>query len=155
MRKALVVLAVLGLSGSLWAADPIIGTWKMNVASSKVDDPNYKMPKSETWGVVIQQDAIKITFDGVSAQGRAYHIEYTGKWDGKDVPVTGDPTAEAFARKEIDTNIIEFVLKKKPGMVPEAWRVTISNDGKTLTSLGKMKGADGQEINATFVYDKQ
>jgi hypothetical protein len=35
MRKAMLLLAVFGLAGSLWAADPIIGTWKLNIAKSK------------------------------------------------------------------------------------------------------------------------
>ena len=135
--------------------DPFIGIWKLNFAKSKVDDPNYKMPKNETWGIAVQQNGIKTTFDGVSAQGRTYHIESTGIWDGKDVPVTGDPTAEAFAAKKIDSNAMEFVVKKKSGKVPEPWRVTVSEDGKTMTSVGIMRGADGQEISATFVYDKQ
>lgn len=156
MKKAILFLVVFAFAGSLWAADNLfIGTWKFNVAKSKVDDPNYKMPKSETWGVVTQKDAIKTTFDGVSSQGKAYHIESVGKWDGKDVPVTGDPTAEAFDTKIIDANTIDFVVKKKPGKIPEPWRATISKDGKTLTSVGKMKGDKGQDINATFVYDKQ
>jgi hypothetical protein len=29
MRKAMLLLVVLGLAGSLWAADPLIGTWKL------------------------------------------------------------------------------------------------------------------------------
>ena len=69
--------------------------------------------------------------------------------------MTGDPTAEAFATKKIDSHNIEFIVKKKPGNVPEPWHVTISKDGKTLTSVGKMRAADGQEYSATFVYDKQ
>jgi hypothetical protein len=35
MRKAIVLMSILGLTGSLWAADPIIGTWKLNVIKSK------------------------------------------------------------------------------------------------------------------------
>ncbi len=34
MRKALLFFAVLGLAGSLWGADPLIGTWKLNVSKS-------------------------------------------------------------------------------------------------------------------------
>ena len=35
MRKAMLLLAVFGLVGSLWAADPIIGTRRLNLAKSK------------------------------------------------------------------------------------------------------------------------
>jgi len=35
MKKVMLLVAVFGLVGSLWAADPLIGTWKLNVAKSK------------------------------------------------------------------------------------------------------------------------
>ena len=150
----MLILSLLCLPGTLWADNPFIGTWKLNVAKSKADDPEYKMPKDETWRILSQEDSIKTTFDGISSNGKGYHIESTGKWDGKDVPVTGDRTAEAFAIRRIDSNTFEFVVKKKGGKVEEPWRVNVSKDGKTMTSVGKMTGADGNEINAAFVYDK-
>jgi hypothetical protein len=36
MRKIMLFLAVFGLVGSLWAADPTMGTWKLNLAKSKI-----------------------------------------------------------------------------------------------------------------------
>jgi hypothetical protein len=34
MRKTMLLLTVLEFTGSLWAVDPTVGTWKMNVAKS-------------------------------------------------------------------------------------------------------------------------
>ena len=53
MRKAMLLLAILGLTGSLWAADPIIGTWKLNISKSKFSPivlamKNQPSPKEET-----------------------------------------------------------------------------------------------------------
>ena len=45
MRMALLFFAVLGLAGSLWAADPIIGTWKLNVEESTFNE--YRQEPSE------------------------------------------------------------------------------------------------------------
>jgi len=36
MKRVMFLLAVFGLAGSLWAADPIIGTWKLNMGKSKI-----------------------------------------------------------------------------------------------------------------------
>ena len=47
MRKALLFLAVLGLASSLWAADPIIGSWKVNIAKSKFPSPQ-SAPEEQT-----------------------------------------------------------------------------------------------------------
>ena len=35
MKRAVLFLVVFAMVGSLWAADPIIGTWKLNVEESK------------------------------------------------------------------------------------------------------------------------
>ena len=48
MRKIILFLAVLGLSGSLWAADPIIGTWKLNVAKSTYEPDLQHTVKEQT-----------------------------------------------------------------------------------------------------------
>ena len=36
MRKALLVLAFCGFAASLWAADAFVGTWKFDMAKSKL-----------------------------------------------------------------------------------------------------------------------
>jgi hypothetical protein len=36
MRKAMMLLAVLALISSLWAADPMIGRWKLNISKSRL-----------------------------------------------------------------------------------------------------------------------
>jgi hypothetical protein len=37
-------------------------------------------------------DNVKITVDGADRDGKPTHNEWTGKFDGKEYPVTGDPT---------------------------------------------------------------
>ena len=78
MRKALFLFVVFGLAGSLWAADPFIGTWKLNVAKSKAPDPSL-LPKSEVFKNVAQGNLIKTTFDGVDSQGKSFHSEGVGE----------------------------------------------------------------------------
>ena len=36
MRKLMLLVAVLGFSNLLWAAEPIVGTWKVNASKSKL-----------------------------------------------------------------------------------------------------------------------
>lgn len=47
MRKAMLLLAVLVLVGSLWAADPMLGTWELNIAQSTFTQAQ-PAPKEET-----------------------------------------------------------------------------------------------------------
>jgi hypothetical protein len=135
------------------ADDPFVGTWKMNVAKSKASVPGM-LPKSETSKGEAQGDIYKWTFDGVDAQGKAYHVEWSGKSDGKDYPVTGNPTTDMSSGKQIDANTLMSV-RKKAGKEAGTFRVTVSKDGKVLTAAGKGKDEKGQEWSLTAVYDKQ
>jgi hypothetical protein len=61
MRKALLLFAVLGLAGSLWAADPRVGIWKLNAAKSKFPADAQTIPKDAT--IVIRElDAEQLEF---------------------------------------------------------------------------------------------
>jgi len=153
MRKLMVLLAVIGLVGMLWAADPFIGTWKMNLAKSKADDPTL-LPKNETIKIVSQENGFKATFDGVDSQGKTYRTEWSAKYDGKDYPVTGDPDSDMTSMKKVDTNTIAVVFKKA-GKEVSNWQVTVSKDGKAQTATGKVKDAKGLERSVTAAYDKQ
>src|SRR5512136_1897841 len=44
MRKVMLLLVLVSWSGTLWAADPLIGTWKLNMAKSKMF-PDEQMPR--------------------------------------------------------------------------------------------------------------
>ena len=53
MRRTMLLLGIFGLAGSLWAADPIIGTWKLNIEKSKFSSAKHPMldltdPKEQT-----------------------------------------------------------------------------------------------------------
>jgi len=152
MRKAMLLLAVFGLVGLLWAADPFVGTWELRVAKSKLTaDP---IPKSETAKIEAIDNGLKHTFDGVYADGKAYHQEWSAKFDGKDYSITGDPLSDTGALSRIDANTIECVFKKT-GKEVGRYRVIVSEDGKSLTATGKTKNAKGQDITSIGVYGKQ
>ncbi len=143
MKKAMLFLVMFGLVGSVRAADnPFIGIWKLNIAKSKASDPSA-MPKSEVAKNVAQGNLIKTTFDWVDSQGKSYHHEWTGEWNGKDFPVTGDPYSDMRAVKRVDANTIE-VVTKKAGKEISTWRMTIPKDGKTMTGEGKFKIEKGE-----------
>ena len=153
MRKAMLLLAVLGLAGVLWAADPFVGTWKLNVAKSKATDPSV-MPKSEVLKTEAVDNGLKDVWDGVDADGKAYHVTWSPKYDAKDYPITGDPTVDTCMLKKTDATTFQFVCKKA-GKQAMTGRDTVSKDGKTHTMTFKGINPKGQEYSGTFVYDKQ
>jgi hypothetical protein len=151
MRKAMLFLAVFGLAVSVWAADPFVGTWKLNVAKSKLPAP---APKSQSFKCVAQGDTFRWMFETVGADGKATHSEWSGKYDGKDYPVKGDPTVDTTSLKKTDA--YSFVdIDKKAGKEVGSYQVTVSKDVKTITATGKVKDAKGQETTVVMVADKQ
>jgi hypothetical protein len=86
-----------------------IGTWKLNEAKSKLvaGGPKHDTVVYETAG-----DNIKVTVDGTDSEGKTVHTEWTGKFDGKDYPVTGDPTSDSRSYKMVNANTLDMTIKK-------------------------------------------
>ena len=82
-------LCSVGIAAGAVAADPNLGTWKLNAAKSKIAPGT---PKNDTVVYEAVGDNVKVTVDGTDGAGKPAHNEWTGKFDGKNYPVTGDPT---------------------------------------------------------------
>ena len=63
-----VVLAVVSSGLLLAQSNPLVGTWKINLAKSKYS-PTGTAPKSDTLTIQAQGDGVKISADGVNADG--------------------------------------------------------------------------------------
>jgi len=146
------LLAALILNAAAWGADRQVGTWTLNVAKSKYSPG--PAPKSGTLKIEAQENGLKVTLDGIDAEGKATHVEFAPKYDGKDYPATGLPNADTISLSRIDTNTIE-ALAKKEGKVVMTTRSVVSKDGKTRTTTQTGKNPMGQDVNNTVVYDKQ
>jgi hypothetical protein len=142
-------LCVIGVAVGL-AADPQLGTWKLNEASSKLKGTarNHTVVYAESG------DNVTITIDGVDESGKAYKSEWTGKFDGKDYPVTGDATSDVRQYIRANPNRLNFV-SKLAGKVTLAGSVTVSADGKSRTVNATGTDAKGKKVAQTSVYDKQ
>ncbi|PYV39963.1 MAG: hypothetical protein DMG06_21630 [Acidobacteria bacterium] len=146
------VVMTLALSLAAWGADRQVGTWILNVAKSKYNPG--PAPKSGTLKIEAQENGLKFTIDGIDAEDKPIHFEFAPKYDGKDYPATGLPTADTIALKRVDANTIEAVAKKA-GKVVTTTRSTVSKDGKTRTTTQTGKNAMGLDLNNTMVYEKQ
>jgi hypothetical protein len=128
-----------------------MGTWKLNEAKSKFP---AGAPKNTTVTYeAAPEDMIKVTVEGVDAAGQPTHSEWTGKFDGKDYPVTGDPNADARSYKVVNDHTMDFA-NKKGGKATVTGKIVVSADGKSRTVTTKATGPDGKKVEATAVYDK-
>jgi hypothetical protein len=128
-----------------------IGTWKLNETKSKLP---AGATKNHTVVYEAAGDNIKVTVDGVDRDGKPVHHEWTGKFDGKEYPVTGDSTSDTRSYKLINERTVEFTAKKD-GKVNLAGRVMVSADGKTRTVTTSAIDAQGKKVKSTAIYDKQ
>jgi len=158
MRKRLLMVslsaccAVVLMSSVALAAEAWLGTWKLDATKSKfTPGPG---PKSLTLKFEATPAGIKLTSDGVDADGKATHGEYVSKFDGTDVPWKGNPDADMAAAKKIDDNSYENTWKKG-GKATITAKVVVSKDGKTLTVTQTGTNSKGQAVNITAVYNKQ
>ena len=134
-----------------FAADAQMGTWKLNEAKSKFSPG---AAKNSTVVYEAAGDNIKVTVDGTDADGKPAHNEWTGKFDGKEYPVTGDPSSDMRSYKKVNDHTLALTVKKG-GKVTASGRIVVSADGKSRTVTTSGTDAKGKKITNTAVYDKQ
>jgi hypothetical protein len=133
------------------ADDPMMGTWKLNAAKSKI---GVGAPTNTTVVYAPAGDSVKVTTDGTDGTGKPSHSEWTGKFDGKDYPVTGDANADMRSYTKVNDKTLSFA-NKKGGKVTLSGKVVFSADGKSRTVTTDTITADGKKVPSTSVYDKQ
>ena len=151
MLATVVVLTVVGSGLLLAQSNPQIGSWKLNDAKSKTSSG---AGKNTAVVIAAAGDSMKVTVDGIAADGKPTHNEWTGKFDGKDYPVTGDPDTDTRAYKPVSDHTLGLT-EKKAGKITNAGRVVVSADGKTRTVTVNGTDANGKKTSIIFVYDKK
>jgi len=131
--------------------DAQMGTWKLNESKSKIAQGT---PKNHTVVYEAVGDNVKVTVDGTAPDGKPTHNEWTGKFDGKDYPVTGDPNQDTRSYTKIDDHTLGLNVKKG-GKKTVSGRIVVSADGKTRTVTTSGTDPEGKAFKSTAVYDKQ
>jgi hypothetical protein len=134
-----------------FAADPNVGSWKLNEAKSKI-------PAGAAKNVTVVYTAVgesyKCVVDGVDGTGKPTHNEWTGKFDGKDYPVIGDPSSDTRSLKLVSQG--HYALSsKKDGKTTVTGTVEFSADNKTRTLTVHTTDAAGKKLTSVAVYDRQ
>ena len=151
-KTSLLILALCFAAGTVCFASPMIGTWKLNEAKSKF------APGTAKNTMVVYKEAmggkVTITTDGIDAKGKPAHSAWTGKFDGKDYAVTGDPTSDMRSYTKVDDRTLDFA-GKKGGKVTVTGHAVVAADGKSRTVTTSGTSAKGKKFKNTAVFDKQ
>ena len=121
-----------------WAADPIIGTWKLDVAESTFSTAMQDMPPKELVEVIreVEGDRIELAQTGTQADGTLVKFRITYPSQGGLVTIDEGEGTEGL------TFIETF-------MSPGNWYVTTLQAGKQLIVRHKVVSEDGKTKRET------
>jgi hypothetical protein len=151
--RALFVLAV--AAAVALAADPWVGTWKLNPAKSKA--PGGRIPHPSSTNIIeVQGETMHLISDQTDSTGKLEHVEYTAKLDGKEYPVKASPPGPqpyTISLKRINPRIREFV--EVIGKMTIKGRDVLSEDGKSFSRIVENKDAQGNDASIIQFFEKQ
>ena len=139
-------------STTLAQSDPLVGTWKLDLAHS-----TYKPGPPPRGSLVVIEAAgkgVKVSVDTVGSDGTEVKWGYTSARDGKDAPVTGNPNYDTA--NVTQTSPSEgTILYKKGGKTIVTVKTSVSKDGKKLTVTYTGVNFEGQAMNNVALFLKQ
>ena len=131
--------------------DAFMGVWKLKEAKSEFSPG---APKNTTVVYEVEGDKVKVTVDSVSNDGKPTHNQWTGKFDSKEYPVTGDPLSNGRSYTKIVDRILGFNIMRG-GRVTTSGRIVVSGDGKSRTVTTSGTDEKGRRVSKSEVYEKQ
>ncbi len=154
MKTQIAVVAValsFAAAAACFAANPHIGTWKLNEAKSKLVPG---MGKNTTVTYTEQKDKIKVTVDGMDKDGKPTHSVWVGKFDGKAYPLKGNLPYNSIAYRVVNDRTND-ITAMKDGKMSWNGRITVAADGKSRTVTINGTDANGKKVKGKAVYDKE
>jgi hypothetical protein len=155
MIKTRIAVMTLALSfmaaGACFAANPHLGTWKLNEAKSKLAPG---MGKSTMVTYTGEKDKIKVTVEGVDKDGKPTHGVWVGKFDGKAYPAKGNLSWNSASYKEVNDRTNE-ITTMKDGKAVWSGKIAVAADGKSRTVTINGTDENGKKFKSTSVYDKE
>ena len=155
MMKTRIAAVAVALSfaaaAACFAANPHMGTWKLNEAKSKIPSG---MGKNTTVTYAEAKDEVKVTVDCVDKDGKPTHSVWLGKFDGKAYPVKGNLPYDSVAYKVVNDRTND-ITTMKDGKSVWTGKITVAADGKSRTVTINGTDADGKKFKGKAVYDKE
>jgi len=140
--------AVAGQTLEAW-----LGTWTLNVSKSTYT-PGPAPYKRATYRIEPWNDGVKVTYDMVHPRGATTHLEWTGKFDGTAYTVQGIDEFVTYAYAPVPGGGYEVTVRIDD-RVAAISTVTLSPDGRSLTTTTAGRDSRGRNVTTSTVYEKQ
>jgi hypothetical protein len=141
----------------------IVGTWKLNVAASRLPSPP---PQMEIRRYTLLDDGTLVGLSVyIDSRGNPGFLQFAAKPDGKDYAeynsqllaafqAAGVTSKGTYSETPVDSHTVEWA-DKFDGRVLASGRKWVSADGRTLSFTSRSKNAKGEESEFLNVYDRQ
>lgn len=128
---------------------PWLGAWEQVPPTAKWFNPwPYQKVtlRIEPWN-----EGLRVVYDMVRRRGGITHVEWSGRFDGKDYPVQGVDYVLTNAYRRLSDRSYEIVVRVD-GREAAVATATVSDDGRTMTVNTVERDAGGQTVTTSAVY---
>ena len=154
MKALAVALVLMTFPYSASAADPFVGTYKLNAAKSATSGgqtpPELTLTISEDGGNLLIATSGK-TADGSPISADVLTLPKAG---GTIKAPDGEKNYDSTVVSRLDPNTIDMVALQK-GKERTRVKLALSRDGKTLTRSFTSTNAQGRPVNGTSVLERE
>jgi hypothetical protein len=134
-------------------ANPVIATWKLNVAKSTFTPGPGWRSQVRTYRAA-PGGGMLIEWKGIGGHGEPMHVRFVSTLDGKDHPMTGSDKYDTLSAVRIDA-LTTRSEEKRDGKVVGIAIVKRSADGKVMTITDEGTDRKGQKFSQLLVFDRE
>jgi hypothetical protein len=132
-------------------AGPLEGTWQYDPTQSSF---RGAIPYTKaTYSFKQTKDGVHVVVDILEGRNTNLHFEYVDKFDGKFVPVTGNPFYEAQSSVWKDVRTLER-SERRGEEVTGKTLFTVAEDGKSFTSTASRTLPNGRVYTSTIFWNR-
>ena len=150
LAVALAVLLPQAVAAQVY--EPWLGTWVLNVDQSTYS-PGPPPYKRSMFTIERRQDGVRVTYEMVRPRGGVIHMEWDGRFDGREYPVQGLEQHVTYTYNRVDDRTYD-IIAKMDGRMAASSRTALSADGRTITTITVGRDAQGRDATTTTVYQK-
>jgi hypothetical protein len=146
------ITALLFVSTALWATDPFVGQWTLNIQKSKY--PPGTCPKRMVIEMEPTAYGIRYRSDTTLANGSSTYSEYIADYNGKQAIVMGaHGMLLPVSLKRTNANTVVASYTKSLQVVATSRRI-VSQDGKLMTITTTSRDQSGKTVTNVGIYER-